>query len=49
MEGLLPLPVSIIDSSIATPVPIQNSLLIRGDKHLFRIKANQTAQANTGG
>ncbi len=25
------------DRIIATPVPVQNSLLIRGDKHLFRI------------
>jgi len=37
------------DRVIATPVPIQNSLLVRGDEHLFRVKASQAAQASTGG
>lgn len=33
----------------ATPVPVRNSLLIRGEKHLFRIGTSDTTQANAGG
>jgi outer membrane protein assembly factor BamB len=33
----------------ATPVPVRNSLLIRGENHLFRIGTNTTTQASTGG
>jgi outer membrane protein assembly factor BamB len=34
---------------IATPAPVRNGLLVRGEKHLFRIAGDETAQASTGG
>ncbi len=34
---------------IATPVPVNNSLLIRGEQQLFRITGDKSAQASTGG
>jgi len=37
------------DHLIATPVPIRNGLLVRGDEFLYRIEANRAAPANTGG
>lgn len=37
------------DRTIATPVPVQNGLLIRGEKHLFRINGDKSTQTNAGG
>jgi outer membrane protein assembly factor BamB len=34
---------------IATPVPVRDSLLVRGDTDLFRIGPSDAARANTGG
>jgi hypothetical protein len=33
---------------IATPVPVRNSLLIRGEKHLFRVSGDSQLTAPAG-
>jgi outer membrane protein assembly factor BamB len=35
------------DRIIATPVPVQNSLLVRGDKYLFRIAGAERTAYNS--
>jgi hypothetical protein len=34
---------------IATPAPVRNGLLVRGEKHLFRIDSQDTKVASTRG